>query len=300
MQNYKNQVSLLLDVLPIVAREECFAIHGGTAINLFVRDMPRLSVDIDLTYLPIEEREATYANVSSALERIKASIEGGTQNINVTHQQDVYKLQISSRSAQIKIEVNTTGRGTLAPAQKRTLCGRAQTEFDVFCAMPVVPFGQLYGGKICAALDRQHPRDLFDVMYLLNNEGFSEEVKIGFLLCLASSGRPMHELIVPNYLDQRAVMINHFEGMTAEPFSYVEFEATRESLVSTIHNNLTDHDKEFLLSIKDLRPNWAIYDFEQFPAVQWKLRNLEKLKAQNPTKHQEHFNELKRKLNTRF
>ena len=297
MQNYKNQVSLLLDVWPIVAREECFAIHGGTAINLFVRDMPRLSVDIDLTYLPIEDREVTYINVSSALERIKANIVASIQNINVTHQHDVYKLQVSSRSAQIKIEVNTTGRGTLTSPQKMVLCDQAQTEFDVFCAMPVVPFGQLYGGKICAALDRQHPRDLFDVMYLLNNEGFSEEVKIGFLLCLASSGRPMHELIVPNYLDQRAVMINHFEGMTVEPFSYEEFEATRENLIRTIHNNLTDYDKEFLLSVKNLTPNWVLYDFERFPAVQWKLRNLEKLKAQNPTKHQAQYDELKRKLN---
>jgi len=103
MQSYQNQVRLLLDILPIVAKEECFAIHGGTAINLFVRDMPRLSVDIDLTYLPIEEREVTYKNISAALEKIKASIEGSIQNINVTHQQDIYKLQVSSRSAQIKI-----------------------------------------------------------------------------------------------------------------------------------------------------------------------------------------------------
>jgi len=177
------------------------------------------------------------------------------------------------------------------------LCSRAQTEFDVFCAMLVVPFGQLYGGKICAALDRQHPRDLFDVKHLLDNEGFSEEVKSGFLLCLTSSGRPMHELILPNFLDQRAVMINHFEGMSADPFSYEEFDATREKLMHTIHVSLTDQDKEFLLSVKNLTPNWEIYDFERFPAVQWKLRNIEKLKVQNPEKHQEQYETLMRKLN---
>lgn len=297
MQSYKNQVSLLLDVLPIIAKEECFAIHGGTAINLFVRNMPRLSVDIDLTYVTIEERNVTYENITSALARIKANIEGSIQGISVTHQQDAYKLQVSTRRAQIKIEVNTTGRGTLSPPQKMVLCDIAQTQFDVFCAMRVVPFGQLFGGKICAALDRQHPRDLFDVKYLLNNEGFSEEVKIGFIFGLVSSARPMHELIQPNYLDQRATMSNHFDGMSTEPFSYEEFESTRAKLVHTIHERLTDQDKAFVLSVKNLTPNWNIYDFRMFPSVQWKLRNIEKLKMQNPVKHQEQYDELENKLN---
>jgi hypothetical protein len=46
----------LIRVLPSIAEEACFALKGGTAINLFVRDMPRLSVDIDLTYLPVQPR----------------------------------------------------------------------------------------------------------------------------------------------------------------------------------------------------------------------------------------------------
>ena len=50
---YRRQVQLLIRVLPSIAEEACFALKGGTAINLFVRDMPRLSVDIDLTYLPV-------------------------------------------------------------------------------------------------------------------------------------------------------------------------------------------------------------------------------------------------------
>ncbi len=68
---YKRQVALLLDILPEVAKETCFALHGGTAINLFIRDMPRLSVDIDLTYLPLESREASLKNISDALSRIR-------------------------------------------------------------------------------------------------------------------------------------------------------------------------------------------------------------------------------------
>jgi len=296
MQSYQNQVELLLNVLPVVAREEVFALHGGTAINLFVRNMPRLSVDIDLTYLPLDSgnRDAALEGIFDALERIKANLE--SQGLSVVHQGDKYKLQVSSPKAQIKVEVNSTGRGTLAEPQKMTLCERAQTDFDVFVAMNVVPFGQLFGGKICAALDRQHPRDLFDVKYLLDNEGFTEEVKQGFMLGLISSGRPLHEIIRPNFSDQRATMVNHFEGMSADPFSYEDFEAYREKLVDIIHSNLTERDKEFLLSFKKLTPNWEIHDFERFPSVQWKLKNLRDLKVQNPSKLQDLHDELERKL----
>jgi len=296
MQSYQNQVELLLDVLPVVAREEVFALHGGTAINLFVRNMPRLSVDIDLTYLPLDSgnRDAALQGIFDALERIKSNLE--SQGLSVVHQEDKYKLQVSSPKAQIKVEVNSTGRGTLAEPQKMTLCERAQTDFDVFVAMNVVPFGQLFGGKICAALDRQHPRDLFDVKYLLDNEGFTEEVKQGFMLGLISSGRPLHEIIRPNFSDQRATMVNHFEGMSADPFSYEDFEAYREKLVDIIHSNLTERDKEFLLSFKKLTPNWEIHDFERFPSVQWKLKNLRDLKVQNPSKLQDLHDELERKL----
>ncbi len=46
---YRKQVELLVRTIPNVAEEKCFALKGGTAINLFIRNMPRLSVDIDLT-----------------------------------------------------------------------------------------------------------------------------------------------------------------------------------------------------------------------------------------------------------
>ena len=54
-KKYSDQVALLMSVIPAVAEESCFALKGGTAINLFIRDLPRLSVDIDLTYLPVAD-----------------------------------------------------------------------------------------------------------------------------------------------------------------------------------------------------------------------------------------------------
>jgi len=292
-QRYKDQVNLLLTVLPEVAKEEHLAMHGGTAINLFVRDMPRVSVDIDLTYLPIEDRATTLDNIARALEGIKTRIETLNLNINVDHQKDEGKLLIAQKGVIIKLEVNLIMRGIISPAETMPLCKKAQDEFDVFCEMPIVPIGQLFGGKICAGLDRQHPRDLFDVKYNLDNEGFTEEIKSGFLYCLLSSARPIHELLNPQFLDQSEAMKNQFDGMTEDTFTYEEYETTRIQLVYTILKNLTNEDKAFLLSFNRLEPDWSQYDFQHFPSVRWKLVNLQKLRETHPEKFEEQLKKLK-------
>jgi len=295
-KTYRQQVSLLLTVLPEVAKERCFALHGGTAINLFIRNMPRLSVDIDLTYVPIEDRETALKNIAEGLQRIKANIERIVSGARITPRFDVGKLQISANGVDIKIEVNLVNRGSLKEPRELPLCEKAQASFDAFCVMPIMPMGQLFGGKIVAALDRQHPRDLFDVKYLLETEGCTEEIKEGFLLFLLCSDRPIHEIIRPNFQDQSSAHANQFAGMTDEAFSYEDFEATRVRLVDTINSAFTKRDKAFLLSVVDLNPDWTIYDFRRFPAFNWKLHNLQKLKSNNPDKHKEQFEKLKEKL----
>lgn len=293
---YKKQVALLLSVLPEVAKERTLALHGGTAINLFVREMPRLSVDIDLTYVPIEDRETSLNNIGEALGEIKSRIEKVVRQARVTDRRERGKLQISQPGVDIKIEVNLVGRGTLSDPIEMPLCSKAQDEFDAFCTIQVVTLEQLYGGKICAALDRQHPRDLFDVKYLLDNEGFSSQIKKGFFLCLLSGDRPIHEIINPNLQDQRLTFENHFIGMSTEDFNYEEYENVRAQLIETIHKSLSKEDKEFLLSVKNLEPIWSIYDFKQFPAILWKLQNLQKLKSNNPEKHRQQYKILKETL----
>lgn len=159
-----------------------------------------------------------------------------------------------------------------------------------------MPFGQLYGGKICATLDRQHPRDLFDVKYLLENEGLSRDVIIGFLLALISDDRPIHEVLNPNFLDQKKAMENQFIGMTFQNFTYDDFEETRLKLVQLTNKSFREEDKEFLLSIKSLNPKWDIHNFEKLPAVQWKLQNSEKLQNSNVNKHKQQLDSLKKYL----
>jgi predicted nucleotidyltransferase component of viral defense system len=164
-QRYKRQVNLLLKVLPVVAKENSFALHGGTAINLFVRNMPRLSIDIDLTYIPIEPRQTSLTKIHQALEQISTRLNKVIPEAKITHKQEVSKLLISTSGAEIKLEVNLVGRRILGEAKKQMLSDKISEEYEAFVAIQIVPFGQLYGGKVCAALDRQHPRDLFDVKY---------------------------------------------------------------------------------------------------------------------------------------
>lgn len=299
---YKRQAELLIKVIPVVAREEDLALHGGSAINLFIRDMPRISVDIDLTYLPLESREISLGKIKDILERIKKDLLKIFSGINITGPDefaDEYKLICSQEGVQVKIEINTVIRGSLRVPVSKILCKAAQKEFNLYAEIKIIPEGQLYGGKICAALDRQHPRDLFDIMILLNNTVIDDEIKHGFLFCLLSSNRPVHELIDPSFSNQRNVLENTFTGMTREIFTYSDYEKTRLDLIKRVHSLLDEDDKQFLISFKEGNPDWTIgsfYELAEFPSVQWKLQNIRKLIRDNPKKHQIQLIALKHAL----
>src|ERR1700692_1381768 len=96
---YREQVALLIRVLPLVTEEACFALKGGTAINLFVRDMPRLSVDIDLTYLPVAPRAQSLADIDAAMKRIARRIKAAIPGAQITEavtENTLVKLTIRS------------------------------------------------------------------------------------------------------------------------------------------------------------------------------------------------------------
>ena len=161
---YAQKVDLLLGIIPIIFQEKSFAIHGGTAINLFEKEMLRYSVDIDITYVPLEDRKTSIQNINQKLkviaERIERTLKGG----RVSHREDICKLLCEYRGKQVKIEVNQTKRGIICgEVVSKPLCKKAQEEFQLYCEANIVPYQQLYGGKVAAALSRQHPRDLFDI-----------------------------------------------------------------------------------------------------------------------------------------
>lgn len=297
-QKYKAQVDLLLQTIPYIAKETIFALKGGTAINLFLRKMPRLSVDIDLTYLPIDDRDTALRRISDGLGRIKADLEKSIRGISVTptsREGQEAKINCQIRGAQIKIEVNTVTRGIINQTSLRRVHKVVEDTFGKFASINVVSMAEIYGGKICAALDRQHPRDLFDVKLLLDNEGITEDIKIGFIIALISHMRPINEVISPIFVDQQQAFETQFSGMAEIPFSYEDFERTRIRLVKEIRSKLTDEERVFLLSFKEADPIWEflkVKNAKELPAVRWKLQNIERLKLENPKKHKEMLNAL--------
>lgn len=293
-EKYIKQVALLVKCLPIIATEECFAIKGGTAINLFFMNLPRLSVDIDLVYLPIESRDTTYQNINQALERISQKLQ--KIGLKVTsNRKNEQKLICSDGVSDIKIEPNYTLRGYVFEPQLMELCPKAQDLFG-YAEARIISEAELWGGKICAALDRQHPRDLFDIYNLLNTVGINSEIKNGFISLLLAGNRPLHEMLKPNFQMDEDIFDKEFVGMTDEIFTFDEAKRTFLKLVENIHTILTDEDKRFLLDFVQLKANLQAADIsnlDKLPGIKWKLKNLENLQNQNPEKFQEQYDKLK-------
>ncbi len=301
---YRAQVDLLLQVLPYVAKEEIFALKGGTAINLFIREMPRLSVDIDLTYLPLDPRTDALQNIQDGLGRIKDEIEKNVPKVKIStvplNDGTDVKLNCQGQGAQIKIEVNTITRGNVFPTELMQVVDSVQDEFDKFAAINVVSMAELYGGKICAAIDRQHPRDIFDIKLLLENEGFTDEIWEGFKIAVISHYKPISELLSPVLKDQKLAFDNQFAGMTSVDFTYEDYEETRAVLINTIGKRLTNQDKKFIISFETGSPNWELFPIpilKNLPAIQWKLININKLKKANAKKHEQMVENLRAILN---
>jgi len=284
-ETYRRQVALLVRALPFVAEEKIFALKGGTAINLFVRDLPRLSVDIDLVYLPVKERAESLAEISAALKRIAAQITKSIPGTRVTerlYEGAVTKLEIRSEGVQILIEVTPVLRGTVYPPETRRVSEAVENEFS-FAEIQVVSFADLYAGKIVAALDRQHPRDLFDVRNLLANEGIGDELRRAFVVYMLSHGRPMSEVLAPVRKDISDDFLRSFEGMTDSPVTQQELEQAREALIADIVGNMPQDHRRFMVSFERGEPDWALLDVSgaaDLPAVRWRQLNLDKLPKQ--------------------
>lgn len=293
---YYQQVQLLIEVLPFISRYDCFALKGGTAINLFVRDLPRLSVDIDLVFLPDLERRAALQMIMSSLEMIASRLMSDLTNIIVVKSfktnTDALRLIVertsANRTIQVKIELSPVLRGTVYPPRMQQVTEAVESEFG-FAETSVVDLPDLYAGKICAALDRQHPRDLFDVKLLLQQEGLTTEIRKALIIYLISHQRPIAELLKPTFKDISAIYDSEFKSMTEINVSLTELYDTRIQLLELIHAELTDDERKFLITFKSRDPNWSLLGLAQIeqikklPAVRWKLHNLNLM---NADKHQ--------------
>ena len=280
---FVQQAQLLVRCLPEIGKQDVFALKGGTAINLFVRPMPRLSVDIDLAYLPLKNRDDSLADIASCLEAIAKNVmrrvPGARVQLNRLRGQ-ASKLVVTLADAQIKVEPNQVVRGSVYPPEIRDISVTSQALFEQFVSVRTLSLADLYGGKICAALHRQHPRELIDIRLLLEHEGLTPEIRRAFVVYLASHDRPMHELLDPQFKDIAEVFKSQFAGMTQDMVSLESLYKTRERLVALIRHDLDKDEKRFLLSMKKGEPDWdalQIPHLKELPAVQWKLRNIQRM-----------------------
>lgn len=284
-KNFLAQSKLVMDVLPFIAEEKIFALKGGTAINFFIRDLPRLSVDIDLTYCPIESRESTLKKSNEAFDRIIDKLKSRL-GVHIVLQRDkkdefVAKIDVQSKYAQIKIEPNFVFRGTVYPISEMQVQPKVAEILERSVKMQVLSFEDLYAGKLCATLNRQHPRDLLDMKLLLDNQGISDEMRKAFVVYLASDSRPINELLNPNLQDISSSYSSEFSGMTSISVDVNELIKVRDHICKNIISMLSDKEKQFLLSLVQLEPNWELITLpiaiKELPGIKYKILNLTRM-----------------------
>jgi predicted nucleotidyltransferase component of viral defense system len=290
-QIYLDTARLLTQVAPLVFTDNAFALKGGTAINLFVRDMPRLSVDLDLVFpdytLP---RTQALAQINDAIRQAaeRLTTRGFQVHIFAATDTGETKLLVRRDKIEVKVEVNFVMRGTIHPVSTASLTQKAREVLRADLEAPLVSVEDMYGGKLVAAMDRQHPRDLFDVTQLFAHEGITPSIRRAFVVYLASHNRPVHEVLFPAKRDITQEYERTFRGMTTEPVALDELLQARERMMRELQMGLDTQERAFLLSLVRNTPDWSqleIAHLDQLPAIQWKLRNLAELARTNPKKH---------------
>jgi hypothetical protein len=304
-KSYVDAARLLLESVPVISDIPYFAMKGGTAINLFVQNMPRLSVDIDMVYTDhITPRPAALKAISDGLGQACKQLAklGLEAEVSATMKGDETKIFICRARVQVKVEVNHVFRGTVLPVETRALNAEARRIFTTELSAPVLAPAELYGSKLVAAMDRQHPRDIFDVRGLYETTGLTDDVIECFVCYLAGHNRPIHEVLFSRDQDMAASFENEFQGMTQSPISLAELQAVRAKLKRELPAKLTANQRQFLVGLASAEPAWQLMKcphLQKLPAIQWKLHNLARLKTSNPKKFEQQAEELRVRFNAK-
>jgi predicted nucleotidyltransferase component of viral defense system len=263
-------------------------LKGGTAINLFVQDMPRLSVDLDVVYLPwqVPRDQALLAineELAALADRV-ASLGVQTRLVRSKELGDT-KLIAENEISQVKVEVNVVFRGSVLPVTRRPLSAGTSNLFGVEFSVPTLDTAELYASKLVAALDRQHPRDLFDVWRLFETGGITDAMVECFAVYLAGHNRPTHEVLFGNDKDIAAEYERAFVGMTQMECSLEQLLETRKRLMHELPRRLSAAHRQFLSSLTHAQPQWSLLQCPhagELPALRWKLANLETFRQRRP------------------
>ena len=205
----------------------------------------------------------------------------------------VRKLILRLAGLSVKIEPSIVLRGSVFGVERRGLSSSAKNIFELSLDAQMLSLADLYGGKICAALDRQHPRDLFDIKLLLDGEGFTGNVRKAFIVYLISHDRSMADLLDPRFQDITEMFNKEFAGMAFMDVAIEDLIETRQRLVNTIRTELIGNERRFILSMKEGNPDWQLLEvsgIEDLPAIKWKLLNIARMTA---SKHKKALDKLR-------
>ena len=242
--------------------------------------------------------QSTLEKSTNALNRIIDKLQRNL-GIHVVIQKDkkgefITKIDVQSKNAQIKIEPSFVFRGTVYPTVESETRPKVNEILERMVKMQILSFEDLFAGKLCAALNRQHPRDIFDMKLLLDNEGLTDKTRKAFVVYLASDSRPIDELLDPNLQDLSAGFNSEFKGMTNIDIKAEELINIRDYLCKNIAKMLSEEEKQFLISLVQMEPKWSLLslpvDVKALPGIKFKLMNLEKMEK---NKRDRYLNKLK-------
>lgn len=299
---YLTTARLLVEIAPVVFESGAFALKGGTAINLFLREMPRLSVDLDLVFTDHRPpRAEALAAINEALRTARDRLANRGLKVQALSAGDMgeTRLLVQRDAVSVTVEVNTVIRGTAYPTQTMGLSPAASDALMADLELTLLSTDEIYGGKLVAAMDRQHPRDLFDVRELFRHEGITPGIRRAFVVYLASHNRTIHEVLFPAPKDIRLAYEGSFVGMTTEPVTLELLLETRERLFRKLPTALDANEREFLRTLVRAEPDWSLLDIahlKELPAIRWRLQNLQEFSRKSP----ERFCALADLLEARF
>lgn len=271
---------------------------GGTALNFFWFDYPRLSVDLDLVYLPVSSRQTFLAETDHALQRIAARIRqtDPSMTVNFTrhpHSNTISKLHCRQHNVEAKVEVALGQRQHVFP----TVTGEFQpaTVADLGPATTLLlSFPETCAGKCHAVLDRLHPRDLFDARTILNEADLTPKVRTAFIVDMLGQGKPIGEMLSPRLKVHGQDAWNSLGRLLPTPVDRQDLFQALADLKHQLVQHMPSHHRDFLQSFIRGHPDWSLLEIpsvRDFPAVRWRMQNLALV---SPTRRQLLLDKLER------
>ncbi len=271
-----------------------FALKGGTALNLYGLNMPRLSLDVDLVFLPeVKAEEASWLQ-GEALFQFQKLIEQRLPDAEVMSRldsaQNINALVVRLRRIETAVELVPTTRGHLYPLEKKNLCALGRIYWHHPLPAQLVSWAEVCAGKFMARLERQKARDLMDCDNILKLGPIDDQIRLAFLVEILGRGMPTVRMNSQNLVETiwfplspadlwtgepRPVDRVDWSSLTrlvAKPMLRSELDSVQDVLRQELLVKMPAYHKDFLLMWVRGTPHWSLLDYprlEDRPILQY-------------------------------